>query len=574
MKIHYNKNILIIPDAFNTAGLGHIKRTEVIAQFFRYNYNVKIYYYIEKNSIQKSYIQESENNVIEYDPKFNEQTLTNDIINQIKIHNIGICIIDSYTYSENIYNKISSLNNLVTLTIDDYNRLLFYSSDFLLNYNPLSQRFDYNCSYKTEKLLGLNYLLLNKTFIDLKNKDYKKSITKNIVITMGGSDPDNITYKICKALSNFNSEYKFKIIIGQNYIYTEKLKNDFANIKSYEFFENPDNLTEIFFNSDFAITSCGLTCWELLFLNVPLIALSISKDQDLNLEYLIENQLCLYGLKIDNYQEKNFIKKLQSILSDEELINKIKGNVSNLFREYSGVKNIADKLIFKHKLKELRKLYPLKYSSKKQIISEYTETSFQKEKYQKLRWGSKEGMYNRFNLLSNLIKKYKLKNILDIGCGTCDLNYYLKKYHNNINYFGMDLTFNILKYSDNNIKSKSVNADVEYIPFRNNYFDLVSLIGIVQNCGVKLDIIFKKVRNVLNTNGFLFFMTKNLCWEKFLTDELIPEIDHNWFLEEEIENDLYNNNFEIIEKNGFLPRTNEIVKPVQSHEIFYLTKLK
>ena len=48
----------------------------------------------------------------------------------------------------------------------------------------------------------------------------------------------------------------------------------------------------------------------------------------------------------------------------------------------------------------------------------YSESSKKKGEHEKVIWGTKKGMLNRYKLLFKLIKKNKVYKWLDIGCGT------------------------------------------------------------------------------------------------------------------------------------------------------------
>ncbi|HBE44959.1 MAG TPA: hypothetical protein DDW17_05780 [Deltaproteobacteria bacterium] len=96
------------------------------------------------------------------------------------------------------------------------NHLPHYHADILLNQNIYAPELNYSCDEDTILLLGSRYVLLRKEF--LKYKDFKRTIpkkAKNILVTLGGADPDNVTLKVIKALNLMGDpDIEVKVVVG------------------------------------------------------------------------------------------------------------------------------------------------------------------------------------------------------------------------------------------------------------------------------------------------------------------------------------------------------------------------
>ena len=58
-------------------------------------------------------------------------------------------------------------------------------------------------------------------------------------------------------------------------------------------------------------------------------------------------------------------------------------------------------------------------------------------------------------------------------------------------------------------------------------FNLISVIGVLQNSGYFYDIIIKKIISLMNTNCELFITSKNILWNNF-NKKLKFKSNHEW----------------------------------------------
>lgn len=219
--------------------------------------------------------------------------------------------------------------------------------------------------------------------------------------------------------------------------------------------------------------------------------------------------------------------------------------------------------------KQLRIQNPIRIASLKTIQNEYERSLKEREGYKKVRWGSNQGMINRFRLVRKFLSGIPYKTLLDIGCGTGDLFKVIKK--RNKKYFAYDLNFRMVLCAKQNTNS-AVHyfvASGDPIPLKANSLDVVTLIGVLQNCGVSIEKVIKEIQRVIKPGGYVFLITKNLAWEKFLRAEFSPEKEDNWFFDEDINIPLRKYGFEIMQKGGFINQSGRVTYMEKSHEIFY-----
>src|SRR5271169_671283 len=110
-------------------------------------------------------------------------------------------VVDGYEFGAEYQTSLKS-RGMKVLFIDDNGHAGHYSADLVLNQNVRASESLYsNREPYTRLLLGARYVLLRREFERWRN--WKREIPvlgRKILITMGGSDPDNLTSRAIEAV--------------------------------------------------------------------------------------------------------------------------------------------------------------------------------------------------------------------------------------------------------------------------------------------------------------------------------------------------------------------------------------
>ncbi|MCM2284582.1 MAG: UDP-2,4-diacetamido-2,4,6-trideoxy-beta-L-altropyranose hydrolase [Desulfobacula sp.] len=187
-------------------------------------------------------------------------------------------VLDGYHFTSD-YQKAIMESGFKLLVIDDYNHLDHYNTDILLNQNIGAHHFNYSCLPGTEKLLGTKFVMLRSEFLSAKKTRTLPQKAKSILVTMGGSDPDNITLQILQAVNQIDDpELNFRIIAGPGNPHITTLKAAIQSNGHTHLIDHAD-MPELMGWADLCITAGGSTCWELCFFGVPFLVLIIAENQ-------------------------------------------------------------------------------------------------------------------------------------------------------------------------------------------------------------------------------------------------------------------------------------------------------
>lgn len=141
-----------------------------------------------------------------------------------------ILILDGYFFNTD-YQQIIKNNGDKLVCIDDiYN--YHFVSDAVINHAGRIDPLLYSRENYTKFYVGPRYALLRKEFLKAAQESSKNICFNNILICMGGADPDNHTKKILlQVLEAASSQYnEINILIGSSYLYEKELNNLVARV--------------------------------------------------------------------------------------------------------------------------------------------------------------------------------------------------------------------------------------------------------------------------------------------------------------------------------------------------------
>ncbi|MGA2423987.1 MAG: UDP-2,4-diacetamido-2,4,6-trideoxy-beta-L-altropyranose hydrolase [Terriglobales bacterium] len=158
------------------------------------------------------------------------------------------------------------------LLIDDFADRKSFPADLIVNPDLDDDGDVYRKRGATAKLLiGPPYVLLRREFRQETETREIRHTGKRILVTLGGSDPENLTPKIANALAHC-SDLEVTVIAGAGYDKGHELRKLRASNLQVVF--NPPNMAQFMKHSDQAIIVAGGTLWELLSMGCAVLSYS------------------------------------------------------------------------------------------------------------------------------------------------------------------------------------------------------------------------------------------------------------------------------------------------------------
>lgn len=147
---------------------------------------------------------------------------------------------------------------------------------------------------------------------------------KNILVTMGQSDSNEMTVLVMKAISALpglmQNDLKVKIITGPHF--SGRQIKEISSLRKknpdcFEVFHNPVNMFEHFFWCDLAITTAGLTKYQLAFSGAPMIILPHHKHAELANYAFSQSGACIMLPKLEDLTVSQVSSAVSKLVSDQ-----------------------------------------------------------------------------------------------------------------------------------------------------------------------------------------------------------------------------------------------------------------
>lgn len=162
---------------------------------------------------------------------------------------------------------------------------------------------------------GIRYAFIRDEFHAYRGTSYERrerAEFTNIMISLGGSDPDNVTTDILKSfITNGNLErWQLSVVVGNSSnMYSDIVKMSDCIGGNCRVFRNVTNMAEHMSKADLAIGAGGGTTWERCYMGLPSLVLNIASNQT-----HIVNSIVHHGAAMEI--DKRFIhESLTSILA-------------------------------------------------------------------------------------------------------------------------------------------------------------------------------------------------------------------------------------------------------------------
>jgi len=326
-----SKHVFIRVDAQTKIGAGHLMRCLALAQAWKKQGSRVTFITACENESFKDRISDEGFELIPIEkphPDPDDLSSTLEVLSAMS-HQLSATspwlVLDGYHFTPD-YQKTIRENGCRLLVIDDMAHLDHYHANILLNQNIHASSLHYSYDRDTVKLLGCEYVLLRSEFS--KYQDWRREIpakANKILVTMGGSDLDNVTLKVIRALNNLNDpDLEVKVVAGPANPNINSLENELhLSPFTFHLLRNVHNMSELMAWADVAVSAGGSTCWELAVMGLP-ATLIVTGDNQKDIVADLNEIGVATGLGwFSELSAINISRALRSLINDKEIRKKM-----------------------------------------------------------------------------------------------------------------------------------------------------------------------------------------------------------------------------------------------------------
>lgn len=341
------KTVLFRVDAYPKVGFGHIVRSVSIFNNLRKKNTGFTGKFI--GCYDSSAIDTLESNRIEYNNIAIIEDEEETLLREIRKYNPDLLFIDNlYGYTKDYILKLRNITHVVMF------HNLCPGAHYVHKFILPSAHTDYSViqhpkwnSECVDFYWGPEYITINDDLIkvkaEVKSMDSGQK-TPYTVMTTGGSDPEGVAIKLINWIKDAKiDDINITFLEGKSFVHKEQLKKLCREI--------PDNISIKEFNyhdlslATLAISTFGVSTYELLFLGIPTISIGHAYNNALGSKKLKERYNSIVDLgHIKDLNKNDFVSHLKCLWNDVELKTELKNRGQQLI-DGKGIDRITNILI-------------------------------------------------------------------------------------------------------------------------------------------------------------------------------------------------------------------------------------
>lgn len=189
-----------------------------------------------------------------------------------------------------------------------------YLADLLIDANREGMQNNNSKQDEQKRCFGAEFMVLGEEFHAFWKKE--KGISdrvRTILISMGGSDPLDLSKKLLEALMPEQKGLSIRLVLGPAYANKEGISLCLKHFSNIKIITDAKDMAELMYTSDLIYCSGGITLYEAMAMGIPAVVLSQNEHQR------------IIG---DSFQKKGVIKHLGigSKVSDKSIISALNIN--------------------------------------------------------------------------------------------------------------------------------------------------------------------------------------------------------------------------------------------------------
>ncbi len=274
-------------DGNNQIGIGHVMRCLTIAEALREMQEEVIFFLADAGCEELVSSRGFKCCILKtaYDDMESEWDVLQGATAQFGIDRL---LVDSYYVTDKYLERLREA--VTTIYIDDIDSFP-YSVDLLINYNVFAKAMDYpygvecfdfneitsNIKDKiTSVFAGPSYAPVRKEFVE-NVVDIPEEVSE-ILITLGGSDAYNLSYKIADVLLE-DTDVVLNVVCGPFNVHKKKLYELASANDRVRIYENVKDMWNLMKQCDLAVSAAGSTMCELAAVGRPAVTFSFVENQ-------------------------------------------------------------------------------------------------------------------------------------------------------------------------------------------------------------------------------------------------------------------------------------------------------
>jgi spore coat polysaccharide biosynthesis predicted glycosyltransferase SpsG len=277
----HRPKIVIRCDAGRNVGFGHVVRCLALAKRLSGDAPVEALFAMQRDEIGNQYVRDHGFSVQELHIEHATDQSEDDWLEKVLMNNEAECLVlDVRTPLTKSALVRARRKGLLVVTVDDLSARSSAADQVYLPPIPQVKRMTWE-GFTGKRFIGWDWILMPERVMTHRAQAVlsREPKTLRLVVSMGGSDPAELTLRIVEILKTMSIDIELSVLIGPAYRAVDELESLVQSLPwPTHIFVNPPNFLEILGSASLVIGSFGATAYEVAALGVPSLYLCLSAD--------------------------------------------------------------------------------------------------------------------------------------------------------------------------------------------------------------------------------------------------------------------------------------------------------
>jgi len=243
------------------------------------------------------------------------------VVNRVLDSKPRVAVLDGYGFGSREQTSLSQAG-IAVLTVDDYGHATDYPIRWILNQNAGARHDMYvRRGVDTRLLLGPGYALLRDEFLPWLG--WERSIPEKaskILVTIGGSDPDNLSLRILASLAALKTaDLQVILAVGSSNPHLQALQSAIERLPvPVRIVQNALDMPALMAWADVAVSGAGGTSYELCYMGLPSLLFVIAENQRSGAEELSKLSAAVHAGVAREFDQGKFVEQLRRLIDSHK----------------------------------------------------------------------------------------------------------------------------------------------------------------------------------------------------------------------------------------------------------------
>jgi UDP-2,4-diacetamido-2,4,6-trideoxy-beta-L-altropyranose hydrolase len=270
-------------DASSEVGWGFFRRCYALAEIAQQSSRFRVYFLtrqLQKSLKKKLQEIHASSQLIEDSASVDEDLAAThglfDLMSRKKI----VVVVDNKDWTSECFDALKQDQRIVLIAID-HGQNRRYNCDILINPAVGAEELTYQTNDECVRLLGPKYALIREEIYTLKQHPTERMADSfQFLISLGAGDRWGYTLRAIEAVRKSQERFETHIVVTSDWPHLEAAKKVIGNHPRIHLYEDPSFFPQLLARADLALCAAGNTTYELAYLGVPMMTISLDPIHD------------------------------------------------------------------------------------------------------------------------------------------------------------------------------------------------------------------------------------------------------------------------------------------------------